>query len=79
MKTLTESPRYATADGGADWEGAEEQIKNAQGKSSKSNTVSVKSHKADANKRKAGEAVAEALKEAVTTRPKKQKKSKGNK
>jgi N-acetyltransferase 10 len=66
--------RYAIADGGAEWEEAELQIRNSQNGSRKSTTVSVKSK--DTFKRKAGEAVAEALKEIEAIKPKKQKKGK---
>ncbi|KAF2674092.1 DUF699-domain-containing protein [Microthyrium microscopicum] len=66
--------RYAITDGGADWDDAERQIRNAQGSSHKSTMVSVKGQKKE--KRKAGEAIAEVLKEAEAIKPKKVKKSK---
>ncbi|KAF2088345.1 N-acetyltransferas-like protein [Saccharata proteae CBS 121410] len=66
--------RYEIADGGADWDNAERQVRIAQGDSKKSTTVSVKK---SAGKRKAGEAVEEALKEVETGKEgKKSKKGK---
>lgn len=65
------------ANGDANWEDAERQIRAAGGKGGKITTVSVKSnHSGAISKRKAGEAVAEAHKEleSFSGRPKKSKK-----
>ncbi|KAF1354920.1 putative nucleolar ATPase Kre33 [Delphinella strobiligena] len=63
--------KYEIATGGASWEEAERQI--AAGKST---TVAVQSQKAAQNKRKAGEALEEAQKEAMNLEGKKSKKGK---
>ena len=71
--------RYEIANGNATWEDAEKQIKATTGKQGKSTTVSVKSHKeADkaGGKRKAGEALEEAQREAAGLEGKKNKKGK---
>lgn len=62
--------RYEIANGGASWEDAERQIQ-----AGKSSTVAVKSHK-EAQKRKAGEALEDAQKEAATLEGKKSKRGK---
>ena len=58
--------RYEIANGEAGWDDAERQIKRNTGGPGKSTTVSVKSAKASGQaKRKAGEALEEAQKEAA--------------
>ena len=68
MRNLIDSlplEQYATANGEADWEAAERQVREAERSGRKSNTVSVKtSRPEEKEKRKAGEALAEAQKEA---------------
>ena len=67
--------RYGAADGDAAWGDAERQIRDAGRLGRKSTTVSVKSSRVgDKNKRKAGEAMAEAQKEAERLQQKKMKK-----
>ncbi|OCK77701.1 N-acetyltransferas-like protein [Lepidopterella palustris CBS 459.81] len=66
--------RYEIADGGADWENAERQIRAAHANNGKSMTVAVKTGKGP--KRKAGEAIEEALREAEGVGWKEGKKSK---
>jgi hypothetical protein len=67
-------PRYATADGGMDWEDAEKQVRKNKDKSKKSLTVSVRND-TNGSKRKAGEAVNDALTELTSLKQKKKKKS----
>lgn len=68
---------YEITNGDAAWEVAEKQIRDAEKKGRKSTNVSVKSSKSnDKNKRKAGEALQEAQKEAERITSKKTKKSK---
>jgi len=67
--------RYATNDGGMDWEEAENQVAKMKNKSKKALTVSVKNYD-KAAKRKAGEAITDALTELD---PQKQKKKKSKK
>ena len=72
--------QYANANGGVAWEDAERQVREAGHKGRKSTTVSVKSSRAeDKGKRKAGEALAEAQREAerVDGKAKKVRKDKG--
>ena len=65
-------------DGGADWDDAERQVRAGKGDSKQGMTVSVKSHNSNGSKRKAGEAVAEAIKEIDTSsKPKKKKHKEG--
>ena len=74
--------RYEIADGGADWADAEKQARSAQanGRTGKSTTVSVKSQQKHGHgKRKAGEAMEAAEREAEKFREKKSKKSKKEK
>ena len=62
---------YAIADGGADWEDAEKRVREGKG----NGVVSVKGGKSkDERKRKAGEAVEDAMREAEKGREKKGKK-----
>lgn len=69
---------YANANGGASWEDAERQVRDAEKKGRKSTTVSVKtSRPEDKSKRKAGEALAEAQKEAERIGGKTKKAKKG--
>jgi N-acetyltransferase 10 len=69
---------YATANGHAGWEDAERQVRDAQKSGRKSNTVSVKSGRAeDQSKRKAGEALAAAQEEADRASGKHKKPRKG--
>ncbi|KAF2171675.1 hypothetical protein M409DRAFT_63298 [Zasmidium cellare ATCC 36951] len=72
---------YAIQNGEAGWEDAERQVREAEKKGRKSTgaTVAVKTGKGEEKKRKAGEALAEAQKEAERTSGKKMKKSKGGK
>lgn len=70
--------RYAAANRGAKWEDAEKQVRDAAEKGRKSGTVSVKSVRSeDQAKRKAGEALAEAQKEAERVGGKHKKMKKG--
>ena len=65
--------KYAIANGEAGWEEAEQAVREGKGRS----TFSVKSSKPDEKgKRKAGEALAEAQKEAENSSGKKSKKAK---
>lgn len=66
---------YEIADGGADWEDAERQIRAAHADGSKSLTVSVKTSKPA--KRKAGEAVEEAYREEIIAKEGKKPKRAG--
>ena len=66
---------YEIADGGADWEDAERQIRAAHVDGSKSLTVSVKTGKPA--KRKAGEAVEEAYREDILAKEGKKTKKAG--
>ncbi|KAF2836384.1 putative nucleolar ATPase Kre33 [Patellaria atrata CBS 101060] len=70
--------RYKIADGGAAWQEAERQIRAAQKTGAKSMTVSIKSSKPGHGKRKVGEAVEEALKEANAATEGKSRKHKKN-
>ena len=75
MVNYTNFPRYASASNDAhDWAAAEKQVSKAVHDGRKTTTVSVKS-KSD-KKRKAGEAVGEALKEAEAVKEKRGKKGK---
>lgn len=72
--------RYEVANGEASWQDAEKQIQKAAQKGGKSTTVSVKSsNEAKNGKRKAGEALEEAQKEAAGLSDKKSKKGKKSK
>ncbi|KKY23683.1 putative nucleolar atpase [Diplodia seriata] len=69
--------KYAMASNDAhDWTEAEKQVEKAARDGRKSTTVSVKAKNGGASKRKAGEAVEEALKEAEASKEKKGKKGK---
>lgn len=75
MKDLHLS-RYEIQGGVADWEGAEKQIRDAQPGRGKSTTVSVRT---GGSKRKAGEAVQDALKEIEGSERKGKSSKKGKK
>jgi len=68
--------KYTIDSENANWEEAEQKVLAAQAKGGKDITVSIKTGKS--SKRKAGEAVEEAYKEAMGTKEGKSKKSKGD-
>jgi hypothetical protein len=66
-------------DGGVEWDDAEKKVRSSKGDSKQGLTVSVKNAISNGSKRKAGEAVAEAMREVDATPKNKKKKHKEGK
>jgi hypothetical protein len=78
-KRTDQKKRYAIEDGRAEWDDAERQVRASKRDSRQGLTVSVKSSNSNGSKRKAGEAVAEAMREIDATSKHKKKKHKEGK